>query len=91
MGTFKDYYTLLKKRLQYLPKLLQDFRSRRLAMINKDRNFFQCNSGDLVYLISPCTTQLQTSSRKIALKYVGLLVVYKIIDPPNYLSNDIRC
>ena len=25
-GTFKDYYTLLNKRLQYLQKLLQDFR-----------------------------------------------------------------
>ena len=38
-GTFKDFYTLLSKRLQYLHKLLQDVRSKRLAMINKDRNF----------------------------------------------------
>ena len=43
-GTFKDYYTLLNKRLQYLQKLLQDFRSKRLIMINKDRNFCQYNS-----------------------------------------------
>ena len=41
LGTLKDYYTLLNKRLQYLHKLLQDFRSKRLAMVNKDRNFFQ--------------------------------------------------
>ena len=27
-GIFKDYYTLLNKRLQYLPKLLQDFWSK---------------------------------------------------------------
>ena len=27
-GTFKDYYTLLNKRLQYLHILLQDFRSK---------------------------------------------------------------
>ena len=40
-GTFKDYYNLLNKRLQYLHKLLQDFKSKRLAMINKDRSFFQ--------------------------------------------------
>ena len=40
-GTFKDYYNLLNKRLQYLHKLLQDFKSKRLAMINKDRTFFQ--------------------------------------------------
>ena len=44
-GTFKDYYTLLNKRLQYLHKLLLDFRSKRLVMINKDRNFCQYNSG----------------------------------------------
>ena len=53
--TFKDYYTLLYKRLQYLHKLLQDFRSKGLAMINKDRNFFQYNRGGLVYIISPLT------------------------------------
>ena len=58
-GTSKDYYTLLNKRLQYLHKLLQDFKSKRLGMINKDRNFFQYNSGDLVYIISLLTSQLQ--------------------------------
>ena len=46
MGMFKDNYTLLNKILQYLHKLLQDFRSKGLAMINKDRNFLQHNSGD---------------------------------------------
>ena len=46
LGTLKDYYTLLNKRLQYLHKLLKDFISKRLVMINKDRNFFQYNSGD---------------------------------------------
>ena len=66
-------------------KLLQDFKSKRLAMINKDRNFFQYNSGDLVYIVSSPTSQLQTASRKVAIKYVGPLVVYKIIDPHNYI------
>ena len=54
-------------------------------MIDKDRNFFQYNSEDLVYIISPLSSQLRTSSRKIDIKYVGPLVVYKIIDPHNYL------
>ena len=39
-GTFKDYCELLNKRLQYLHKLLHDFKSKRLAMINKNRTFF---------------------------------------------------
>ena len=55
-GTFKDYYNMLNKRLQYLHKFLQDIRSKRLDMINKDRNFFQYNSGDLVYIISLLTS-----------------------------------
>ena len=54
-------------------------------MIIIDRNFFQYNSGDLVYIISLLTSQLRTSSRKVAIKYVGPLVVYKIIDPHKYL------
>ena len=79
-GTFKDYYTLLNNGLQYLHKLLQDFKSKRLAMINKDRTFFQYNIGNLVYIISPFRIQLHTASRKVMIKYVGLVVVYKIID-----------
>ena len=85
LGTFKDYYTLLNKRLQYLHKMLQDFKSKWLAMINKDRNFFQYNNGDLAYIISPLTSQLHTISRKVMIKYVDPVVVYKIIDPHNYL------
>ena len=38
-GTFKDYHMLLHKRFKYLHKLLQDFKLKRLAMINKDRGF----------------------------------------------------
>ena len=84
-GTFKDYYILLNKRLQYLHKLLQYFKSKRLAMINKDRSFFQHNSGDLVYIISLLMSQLQTTSRKVMIKYVGPVAIYKILDPHNYL------
>ena len=38
-GTFRDYRTLLNKRLNYLNELLQNFKLKRLAMINKDRTF----------------------------------------------------
>ena len=82
---FKDYYTLLTKRLDYLQKMLQNFKMKQLALLNKDREYFQYNSGDLVYLISPLTSQLRTSSRKFGVNYVGPLVVYKIVDPHNYL------
>ena len=54
-------------------------------MFNKDKEFFQYNSRDLVYIISPLTSQLQTTSRKGMIKYIGSLMVYKIINPHNYL------
>ena len=82
-GSFREYYELLNKRLKHVHNFLLDFKSKKLAMINKDRVFFQYNSGDLVYIISPLTSQLHTASRKITLKYVGPVVIYKIIDPHN--------
>ena len=85
LGTFKDYHELLNKRLKYLHEVLQNFKSKRIALMNKDRTFFQYNSRDLVYIISPLTNQLHTASRKIIVKNVGPVVIYKIIDPHNYL------
>ena len=54
-------------------------------MINKDRSFFQYNSEDLVYIISPLKSELCTASRQVMVKYVGPVVIYKIIDPHSYL------
>ena len=85
LGTYKVYHTLITNRLKYLQNMLQNFKMKCVALINKDREYFQYNTGDLVYLISPLTIQLRTSSRKVAIKYVGPLVIYKIVDPHNYL------
>ena len=82
---FREYYEILNKRIKYLQDILFNFKSRRLAMINKDRENFQYGGGDLVYIISPLTSQLCKVSCKVAIKYVGPVVVYKIVDPHNYL------
>ena len=84
-ATYREYFTQLGKRLEYLYKILQDFWLKRLALIKKDRDNFQYNSGDLVYIISSLTSQLRTASRKVSIKYVGFLAVYKIVDPHNYM------
>ena len=81
---FREYYEFLNKRIKYLQNFLFNFKSRRLAMINKDREIFQYR-GDLVYIISPLTSQLRTNTHKVAVKYVGPVVVYKVVDPHNYL------
>ena len=82
---FSENYAFLYKRIKYLQNLLFNFKSWRLAKINKDRENFQYRGGHLVYIISPLTSQLRTNSWKIAVKYVGPVVVYKIVDPHNYL------
>ena len=84
-GTYKEYFTQLGKRPEYLHKLLQDFQLKRLALINKDRDDFQYNSGDLVYIMSPLKSQLRMASGKVSIKYIGPLAVYKIVDLHNYL------
>ena len=57
LAMYKEYYEQLEKRLKYLPKVLLDFKMRWLALLNKDWEYFQYNSGDLIYLISPLTSQ----------------------------------
>ena len=39
-GTYKDYHTLLTKRLKYLQNMLQNFKAKCIALINKDREYF---------------------------------------------------
>ena len=65
---FEEYYDLLNKRIKCLQNILFNFKSRRLAMINKNRENFQYKGGDLVYIISPLTSQLRTNSSKISMK-----------------------
>ena len=54
-------------------------------MINEIKAFFQYKGRDLVYIIPPLTSQLCTASCKVTIKYVGPVVIYKILDPHNYL------
>ena len=57
--SFREYYELLNKMIKYLQDILFNFKSRRLAMINKERENFQYKGGNLVYIISPLTSQLR--------------------------------
>ena len=60
----------------------------RLAMINKDRGNFQYKGGDLVYIISPLTSQLRTNSQKIAIKHVGTSGSLQNHRPPQLFIDD---
>ena len=62
--------------LKYLHDILFNFKSKRLAMINKDRTFFQYEGGDLDYIISPLTSQLHTASMECP-KFSSIKVTYE--------------
>ena len=84
LKNFNEYYDLLNKRIKYLQDIFFNFKSQRLV-IKRNRENFQYRGGDLLYIISPLTSQLRTNSPKITVKYVGPVVIYKIINPHNYL------
>ena len=46
-GTFKDYYEKLKKNLQYMGDRLQKFKSQRLDLLNKDREYHAFEVGQM--------------------------------------------
>ena len=84
-GTFKDYYERLNKNLKYLGERLEKFRSTRLDILNKDRKPHSFQVGQLVYMYQARGTMVQSSSRKINTYNVGPLVIYKSIDPNQFL------
>ena len=43
--SYKEYYERLEQRLKYLQKVLLDFKMKQLALLNKDWEYFQYNSG----------------------------------------------
>ena len=63
---------------------MQGFQIKMLAMLNKDRNFFQYHRN-YIYIISPLTKQLTMPSTKVAIKYIGPLVIFNIIHLHSYL------
>ena len=59
-------------------------------MINKDRENFQYRGGDLVYIISPLTSQLRTNSWKIAIQICRPSCSLQNSRSPQLFVNDIR-
>ena len=50
--------------MRYLQDVLQQFKSKCLAMINKNCKDFQYTSGDLVYIISPLIQSVKNKFKK---------------------------
>ena len=84
-GTFKDYYEKLKKNLQYMGERLQKFRSQRLDLLNKDREYQAFEVGQIVYMFQARGCVVETGSRKIRCNYIGPLVIFKAVGPNQFL------
>ena len=72
---------ILQERLSYFRKRHEEFRTNRMAVINKDRQHHGYPVGQIVYMYNPSGSQLQTGSRKIQCHFVGPLAIYKCISP----------
>ena len=84
-GTHAEAHRKLQEKLQYFKKRLEEFRSNRLALMNKDRQHYGFTVGQIVYMYNPSGSQLQTSNKKIQYKFVGPLAIYKCISPNQFL------
>ena len=89
-GTFTDYYEKLKKNLKYMGERLQKFRSQRLDMLNRNRQYHAFEIGQIVYMYQARGSMVQTGSRKIACFFVGSLVIYKAVGPQGWIQGGPR-
>ena len=84
-GTHAQAQEKLQERLTYFRKRLEEFRSNRMDIMNKDRQHYGFTVGQIVYMYNPSGSQLQTGSRKIQCHFVGPLAIYKCISPNQFL------
>ena len=84
-GTFKNYYEKLKKNLQYMGERLQRFRSQRLDLLNKDREYQAFEVGQIVYMYQARGSIVETGSRKIKCSYIWPLIIFKAVGRNQFL------
>ena len=82
---FAKTKNILEQKLKYLREKLQKFRDNRLALQNKDKEFYGYTVGQIVYIYHPRGSMLQTSSKKIKCEFVGPLAIYKCVSPYQFL------
>ena len=80
-GTFKEYY----ENPQYMGERLQKFRSQRLDLLNKDREYQAFEVGQIVYMFQARGSVIETGSRKIRCNYIGPLIILKAVGPNQFL------
>ena len=63
---------------------LQKFRSQRLDLLNKDREYQAFEVGQIVYMFQARGSVIETGSRKIRFNYIGPLIIFKAVGPNQF-------
>ena len=84
-GNHAEAHVKLQERLLYFRKRLEEHRSNRMSLMNKDRQHYGFTVGQIVYMYNPSRSQLQTGSRKIQCNLFGPLAIYKCISLNQFL------
>ena len=64
---------------------LQKFRSQRLDLLNKDREYQAFEVGQIVYMFQARGSVIKTGSRKIRCNYIGPLIILKAVGLNQFL------
>ena len=64
---------------------LQKFKSQRLDLLNKDREYQAFEVGQIVYVYQARGSIVKTGSRKIRCNYIGPLIIFKAVGPNQFL------
>ena len=83
-GTFREYYNLLRTKLDYLRKHLVGFRDCRSELLNKDKTHHGFFIGQIVYALIPGGCPTQTASQKVKINCVEPLVIMNCLSPNEF-------
>ena len=93
--SYRDYAYSIKKRLEQVGQIVTELQNQyqeqqRLDRAQKIRVSEPYATGDLVYLLYPRSTDLQTNTAKFKISWLGPLQVQEVIDDRNVTLSDLE-
>ena len=92
-GEYREFFTLLIERARLYREMDLEWRTlQALELTNKNKmltNIEQYNPNELVYLLAPYSSSLQSGAQKFRQDYVGPLAIDTKLDDTHYLLKDI--
>jgi len=91
----RDYIEHMKTRLSVvslnvLERQAQNQKNQAIKQAYKVRNKEMFVEGQIIYLLSPTSSSLQTTSKKLRLDWVGPLIIHEKVDPTHCILSDLE-